>query len=520
MDGGAFAITLDLPLYQPINLYPQDKNSNQISSSLLVGVTLYNAGKNAAGDVIPKAKTASVVGVPVNTPQRKHKFKETREVRHQTFMFPDKLKSQHGFTFKSPDSKDLTQLALMVYTVHEFYSSAHPKEAVTLLKRLLVDPGLTEPPMTRWPALLTLALAAAAAAQTVRIVSPANDTIVRPGMAAVSGTAPPGGTVTVTVHDKTYTTTANAAGHCTVAAVEVPLDIEEWSASDPASAHRILVTPGPDLPTSPRPVQKVFFDWDPGVDDKLRSITVGTLNTPLTPAQETAFLAGVRVETEAAFARAYLGVGVEIVTVAAGAQIVRVVPTGAAGLEFGNAPKVDFGNPDPAEACYVWVGTFADRMVNEFADWGPMAKTDTWQVRMRDVGEALGRTAAHELGHSLGLVASDSGYEGDWMLGRPGTTTRGWTTGSRSPTGSIGVVPDGPGQDTSSIPGSRSWTRATGRPPAGPASSTPLTARTSSSSTCNGGSDPQGPAGRRPPGRPPPAAVASDVPYGADGLRT
>src|SRR5687767_5815136 len=54
-------------------------------------------------------------------------------------------------------------------------------------------------------------------------------------------------------------------------------------------------------------------------------------------------------------------------------------------------------------------------MVGAFSEWGPMRKDDTPDTRAQDVAHALARTAAHEMGHSLGLVADFGPC--NWMSG-------------------------------------------------------------------------------------------------------
>jgi hypothetical protein len=64
------------------------------------------------------------------------------------------------------------------------------------------------------------------------------------------------------------------------------------------------------------------------------------------------------------------------------------------------------GNLQLHQQSDVLVGTYRSTMVTEFLLWAPMRKDDNLQMRIEDVAAALGRTSAHELGHSLGFVGS------------------------------------------------------------------------------------------------------------------
>jgi hypothetical protein len=189
-------------------------------------------------------------------------------------------------------------------------------------------------------------------------------------------------------------------------------------------AH-ILATKGKDI--SKRPRQKVRFVWGAGVDAELDQIAAKTLNAALTPQQQAAFRLGVRTQTVVAFVRAYSDIDVEIVESDKDQPDVHTVQMMPNSGEIFGQSLYDCGNVDPHQNSEIWVGTYRSEMVDSFnsgtvtsSGWGPMAKTDSWQVRMVDVGEALGRTSAHETGHSLGLVGSISGQPCDWMRGCDG----------------------------------------------------------------------------------------------------
>lgn len=87
---------------------------------------------------------------------------------------------------------------------------------------------------------------------------------------------------------------------------------------------------------------------------------------------------------------------------------------------FGQSP-FDCGNRQPREVSEVWVGTYRRSMILNFDDrlagWQPMDRSDSILTRIEDVAQALGRSAAHEVGHSLGLVGCLPDEGCAWMGG-------------------------------------------------------------------------------------------------------
>jgi hypothetical protein len=126
-----FALTIDLPEYEPENLYPVEKKTYlQVPSSLLVLATVYDSPTTAG----VAAATKAAPGSPVNHPQRKHELKVKRTVRHQTFEFPEKLQTDRRFTFADSAMMMNRFVTLFVYSLHKFYVGQTLAGEKTILK--------------------------------------------------------------------------------------------------------------------------------------------------------------------------------------------------------------------------------------------------------------------------------------------------------------------------------------------------------------------------------------------------
>jgi hypothetical protein len=80
-----FMITIDLPNYKSANLIPRTTNGD-LEPSVLAVVSVFDMAAKDVEDGKFTNKTKIVQGTPLNTPQRKSKFKH--KVKHQTFQFP------------------------------------------------------------------------------------------------------------------------------------------------------------------------------------------------------------------------------------------------------------------------------------------------------------------------------------------------------------------------------------------------------------------------------------------------
>jgi hypothetical protein len=159
--------------------------------------------------------------------------------------------------------------------------------------------------------------------------------------------------------------------------------------------------------------QKVFLDWsDAGIDDQIKAIATHSLDGPLSAADLNTFVAGVKAEVVTFFEKAYSGKNVVLVpSFSAGTHTVKYHGEDSCSL-YGQSPG-DFKSLIKQQQTEVYIGSFKCTVVdnNQLLTETPAKKTDTMAVRIVDIGTFIGRTTAHEVGHSLGLVAEPSGLD-------------------------------------------------------------------------------------------------------------
>ena len=260
--------------------------------------------------------------------------------------------------------------------------------------------------------ILTVATAQAA---ELAINAPANDTIVITSSITVRGTATPStGTVTLRVGQQTFTATV-AQNAWSVANVPLIPGLNKLEARFQGLSRVAYVTRATSSSTSisRQPQQKVRIVWEEGSDAVLRNIARGTLSAQLSTAQLDAFVIGVRTQAEQIFSRAYANIA-DVVRVDSGDNVHTVLMRSIASSGFGVSP-FDCGSVVVKQTSRVFLGTYKNSMVDRFGQWDPMLKTDSLQTRIDDVANAIGRTAAHETGHSLGFVGSSG--KCFWMYG-------------------------------------------------------------------------------------------------------
>jgi hypothetical protein len=154
-------------------------------------------------------------------------------------------------------------------------------------------------------------------------------------------------------------------------------------------------------------LQNVFLDFNSTqFDNLMRQIAVATLEPDPSPAQLQAFPEAVRTSLREYFDLAYFGNNV--VRVPANGPNVHRINFDSVNIMpnlFGNSP-INFNNTNKTQTSNVFVTTFKTSVVdeNQLIAGTPAELSDTMAQRAGDIGVLIGRTAVHELGHSLGLV--------------------------------------------------------------------------------------------------------------------
>ena len=267
-----------------------------------------------------------------------------------------------------------------------------------------------------------LAIAHSTRAQTALIDSHDGDVIVPSPTLTIAGPgrpgAPDGGELILSVGPTRFPAQVRG-GRWSVPGVRLPDGTTTVVAEHAGSSHTIHLTHCPGLMPLGRP-QRYRLDWgDVQADEALAEIARETLSPAPAPADIIAFVQGVHDQVAIVVGAAFAGVAdvAEDGTVPGTADatardvhtisFVGTVDPGRFGATF-----LDCRNSRPSGRSLVFVGTFRSRIVDSFPtgsrdsiEWAPMNRGDTLDVRIDDLGEAIGRTAAHELGHGLGLVA-------------------------------------------------------------------------------------------------------------------
>jgi hypothetical protein len=162
--------------------------------------------------------------------------------------------------------------------------------------------------------------------------------------------------------------------------------------------------------------QDVFLDFtDPNFDGLMRAIAVATLEPDPGPAQLDAFAQRVKDEIARYVDLAYVGNAVVRVP-ASGPDVHRIHfdATTIMPSLLGESP-LDFNSEVKAEVSTIFVTSFKTALVeeNRLLIATPALESDGLEQRVVDIATLIGRTAAHELGHSLGLVvATERGLKG------------------------------------------------------------------------------------------------------------
>ena len=182
--------------------------------------------------------------------------------------------------------------------------------------------------------------------------------------------------------------------------------------------HTIVLTRG--RPLISKPSQRVRLVWNATVDHKLKRLAQETLAIDLPEESLEIFPEVIRQQVPSVLERAFDGVASIEWVEDDGDDVHSIHFLEFNGSIFGRSPA-DCGNRVAKQRSEIWVGTYREVMVDGIdipsgpLSWRPMDPDDDLSQRIDDVSEALGRTAAHELSHSLGLVGSSGTCS--WMRG-------------------------------------------------------------------------------------------------------
>jgi hypothetical protein len=242
-----------------------------------------------------------------------------------------------------------------------------------------------------------------AAAEEVAITSPKDELTLATSI-VVEGTGDPDG-ATVKVKSGRFTAVAKVvAGRWSVPRVPLEIGLNTIEATIGEASAAAIAVRGNRIER--RPTQFVRFIWSSEAESELKEIARKTLTTPLTEAQLGDFVANVKRRTVEVLERAYAGIAdVKVVEKSVpNTHTISVLDLSPDGRDLFGSSRGDCGNADLSQVTRVFAGQYRKSMTKHFDRWGPMRKDDPPEVRIEDLGQALGRTSAHELGHSLGLV--------------------------------------------------------------------------------------------------------------------
>jgi hypothetical protein len=258
-------------------------------------------------------------------------------------------------------------------------------------------------------------------AAEVKITKPENDKIVMTPSVTIEGTGlPEGAAVSIRLNGSTFATTV-AAGKWSTSGVALNVGANAIDVQIGDKLASVLVVRGAD-DVKARPQQKVRFLWNDGVDDELEALVRESLSGTLTNAQVATFVSNVKTRVVEVFKQRYDGVANIKVVDSDGDDVHTISMLAADDSVFGSSP-FDCGSTRPKEISEIHIGTFHSQMTqpddsNGFiSGWRPMKRSDPVEDRTEDVSQAIGRTSAHEFGHSIGLVGGNTDNACRWMDG-------------------------------------------------------------------------------------------------------
>jgi hypothetical protein len=256
--------------------------------------------------------------------------------------------------------------------------------------------------------------AAPVAAASLEIKSPYNDAAVAQSTVTIRGeTDLSEPTINFKNNGESVGTALVNNGHfqLAVALQEGPNLIEASAAGTKASLLLFRVTN-----VSAIAPQKIRFVWSDNVEDVLKAIARATVDGVHGASQLNAYVAQVKAQTTQIFSDYYRGVANLQVIDVDGADVttININPLQNSGA-FGRT-DFDCQNVWRRQTAWVFPHHLLLSMRDSFSAWEPMTRNDTLPQRANDVAESLARTAAHEVGHALGLTGNSglcSWMEGD-----------------------------------------------------------------------------------------------------------
>jgi hypothetical protein len=270
-------------------------------------------------------------------------------------------------------------------------------------------------------ALMVLGGGEFANAADVKITKPENDQLVMTPTTTIEGTgAPEGGAVSVRLNGSAFATSVSG-GKWSVTGIPLNVGANSIDVQIGEKRDSVLTVRGSDNITA-RPQQKVFFLWNPGVDDELKRLAKESSSATLSDAELATFATNVRKRTVEVFQQRYANVADVKVVGSDGDDVHIVSMLRVNDSVFGSSP-FDCGSKTPKQISEIHVGTYRSQMTMAsdstgfIAGWGPMKRSDSIDIRTEDVAQALGRTSAHEFGHSLGLTGGPTDNACQWMDG-------------------------------------------------------------------------------------------------------
>jgi hypothetical protein len=279
----------------------------------------------------------------------------------------------------------------------------------------------------------------------LKIDTPLNDTIVWNPLVEISGEAKPGAMVELRIGSVSKPVHADKDNGSWKGSLQVPAAAGAYvlEVSSGNEAQRIMLTTPRNSHgffAAHNNPQEIVFAWDKEAEEEIKAIFVATLNHGTLPNNFTPVIDDVKKEAVATFGEAYDGLRIKLVskpTPGAPVQVVHFVKndgTELLGETYVPLPgtsatlPINCGNRFSDPVINVYISSFHRLMSDNFdsaipiLSWKPMDRGDTIDVRIKDIGIALGRTAAHEVGHGIGLVGEKGGpADCGWMNGCQGS---------------------------------------------------------------------------------------------------